>query len=172
MKSEYDPSCGLTMIFSPRSGAVVRKKLHRDCSMWNSTMSWTPKSKRTLSDFQWSFTRPQTVDGLGVTMFERWSVLLNTEFLGRLQQRKKNKIWGCSDGILSWSWLPKCWSILPAFHQLLIQPYLTNGLEVVEFCASTNCWNLFGTERQLNRDQNPKARLNWNSWLSEYNSVR
>jgi hypothetical protein len=47
------------------------EKLHHDYSVCNSTMSWIPKSKRTLSDFQWSFTRTQKVDGLGVTIFGR-----------------------------------------------------------------------------------------------------
>jgi hypothetical protein len=35
----------------------------------------------------------------------------------------------------------------PAFHWLLIHPHPTNGLEVTEFCTSTNCWNLFWTEQ-------------------------
>jgi hypothetical protein len=34
------------------------------------------------------------------------------------------------------SWIPKGWTTLPAFHQLLIQPQWTNGLEDMKFCAS------------------------------------
>jgi hypothetical protein len=52
---------------SIRSGS--KEKWHRDCSTWNSTQSCTPKSKRTLPGFRRSSTRPQTVDGLVVTIF-------------------------------------------------------------------------------------------------------
>jgi hypothetical protein len=88
---------------SIRSGS--KKKWHRDCSTWNSTRSWMPRSKRTLPGFWRSFTRPQTVDSLGATIFERWLVLLETEILLRLQVRRKIKFWGCSGGILPLSWI-------------------------------------------------------------------
>jgi hypothetical protein len=55
----------------------------------------------------------------------------------RLQCRKKMKFWGCSDGILPLGWIEESWGTLPAFHQLLIQPYPTHLLEVTEFCRLT-----------------------------------
>jgi hypothetical protein len=126
-----------------------KEKWLRDCSRWNSTLSSTQKSKRTLQDFQRSFTRPQTVNGVGVTIFELWPSVLKTEILGRLQRQLENAIWGCLGGILPLSWIPKSWKTLPAFHWLLIQSDPSNGLDVTEFCASATLLELFETEQQL-----------------------
>jgi hypothetical protein len=85
------------------------------------------------------------VDGLGVMIFERQPVLLNTAFLGRLQLQRKIKFWGCSDEILLLSCIPNSWKNLPDFHRLLIHPHRTNGLDVTEFCALTKLLKLFET---------------------------
>jgi hypothetical protein len=67
--------------------------------------------------------------------------------------RKKNNIWDCSDGILPLSWITKRWKTLPAFHQLLIQPHLTNILDVTEFWRSTtllkSVWNRTAAAQNL-----------------------
>jgi hypothetical protein len=133
-----------------------KEKWHRDCSMWNLTISWTSKSKRTLPGFQRSFTRPQMVDGLDIAIFEWWPVLLDTAFLDTLQRQKKNKIWGYSGWILPLRWILKCWQTLPAFHWLLIQPYPTNGLDVMEFGVSTpllkSVWDRTAAIEKLNSE--------------------
>jgi hypothetical protein len=88
--------------FTPiRSGS--KEKLHQDCSIQNVTMSWTSKLKRTLQGFQRSFTCPQTVNGLGVTIFEPWLDLLKTEILGRLQRQPEK--W--SMGLFGWDSSPE-----------------------------------------------------------------
>jgi hypothetical protein len=68
---------------------------------------------------------------------------------GQIATPKDTKLWGCSDGILSLSWIPKSWKTLPDFHRLLIQPDLSIGLDVTEFCASATLLKLFGTGQQL-----------------------
>jgi hypothetical protein len=83
------------------------EKLHRDSSMQNRTMSWTPKSKRTFPGFQWFFTRPQTVDALCVMIFKWWSCW--NCILDRLQHWKKYKIWGLFWWYSSLCWIEKSW---------------------------------------------------------------
>jgi hypothetical protein len=128
--------------------SCIKEYWHQDCSMWNSTQNWPTKSKRTPPGFQQSFTRLQTVNGLGVTIFERWPVLLETEILGRLQVRRKIKFWGCSAAIFPLSWISKSWTTLPASHWLPIQPDPSNGLELTEFCTTMKLLKLSGTEPQ------------------------
>jgi hypothetical protein len=57
--------------------------------MQNLTTSYTSKLERTLPGFQWSVTRPQTINALGVTISD-YDGVAKTVFLDRLQRQKKN----------------------------------------------------------------------------------
>jgi hypothetical protein len=67
-------------------------------------------------------------------------------------------------GLLGWDsspeLIPKSWITLPAFHQLLIQPHWTNGLEDTEFCASVKLLKTELDSTTVGRNKIPKARQN------------
>jgi hypothetical protein len=98
--------------------------------------------------------------------------LLKTVILDRLQCWKKNKFWGCLVGILPFSWIPKSWTTLLAFHRLLKQPHWTNGLEDMEFCASAKLLKTELDSTTVGINKIPKTRWNWNFRFSEYHSIR
>jgi hypothetical protein len=50
--------------------------------------------------FQWVFTCPYPINGLGSMTFCMMTGLLKTTILERLQRLERKEIWGCSVGIL------------------------------------------------------------------------
>jgi hypothetical protein len=139
--------------------------------MQNPTMSWIPKLKRTLPGFQRSFTHPQVVDGLSVTIFGRqrscWKLCP-----GQIAASKENKICGGSDGILPLSWIQKSWKTLPAFHRLLIQCHLTNRVEITEFCALTTLPKPVWGRTAAEQNWTFGPRIDWNSRSPKYHYGR
>jgi hypothetical protein len=140
MKSKHDPSQGLTKIALPRSRAAVRK--NDTGTVLCKTRPWVAhQGRRELS--QVSNGHLQAFKRLMVDVLRSLDddgVAKNCA-LDRLQCWKKIKFWACSDGILPLGWIDESWGTLPAFHQLLIPPYPSHGLEVTEFCRSTSLLN-------------------------------
>jgi hypothetical protein len=90
---------------------------------------------------------------------------------GQIAVLRENKFWGCSDWILPLSWTPKSWTTLRAFHWLLVHPYRTNGLEVIEFCASVKLLKSVLHSTTVGGNKILTTRLIWNSRISEYQSI-
>jgi hypothetical protein len=129
----------------------------------NLIMGWIPKSKRTFSSLQQSFTHPKADDVLGITIVGRWPGLLKIAFLSRLERWKKNKIWGSSGGILSLNWIPKTWKTLTSFYPLLILLYPQNGLDVTEF------WRLTLLLNSVSGQNGGGTALNF--WVSDWTKL-
>jgi hypothetical protein len=100
--------------------------------------------------------------------FRRYNFRTTMELLklycGQIVASKEKSIWDCLDGTLPWIWRAKRWTTLPAFHWLLIQLHLTNGLEVTEFQRSTSLLN------SVSEQNNGWTELNF--WPSDLPKLR
>jgi hypothetical protein len=140
MKSEHDSSWGLTKIVLPWSGAAVRK--NDTGTVLCKTQPWVAhKGRRQLSQVSNGHLQAFKRSTVYAARFLDDGRVAENCALDRLQCQKKIKFWGSSDGILPLGWIDESLRTLPYFHQLLIRPYPTHGLEVTEFCRSTSLLN-------------------------------